>query len=258
MARKEPRFASWKYFRFEVSPADLPGALGLLHEKKFRGINLTVPHKVLAVEHLDAIDAAARPVGAVNTLLWTERGWHGHNTDGHGLAMALQQDLNRDLTRSHIVLLGAGGAARGAAVECLQRRCASLTIVNRTAKNLESLLELLKPVAKGIDLIGVSAESMPGRIRSDAIVINATSSGLRETDISPLDLRAIPRPACVYDMIYNPPVTPLLRTAAEQGIPHANGLSMLIHQGAKSLEIWSGAEVPVSAMQAAAERALGR
>ena len=69
MARKEPRFASWKYFRFEVAPADLPRALSLLHERKFRGINLTVPHKVLAVEHLAKIDAAARPVGAVNTLL---------------------------------------------------------------------------------------------------------------------------------------------------------------------------------------------
>jgi shikimate dehydrogenase len=172
--------------------------------------------------------------------------------------MALQEDLQQNLTGSDIVLLGAGGAARGAAVECLQRKCASLTIVNRTLKNLEPLLELLKPLANGIDLIGVSAESLPGSVRADAIVINATSSGLRETDISPLDLRAIPRPSCVYDMIYNPAVTPLLRTAAERGIPHANGLSMLIHQGARALEIWSGTEVPVSAMQAAVGRALVR
>jgi shikimate dehydrogenase len=258
MAKNNARFASWKYFRFEVAPADLPQALALLHVKKFRGINLTVPHKILAVEHLAAIDPPARAVGAVNTLLWTERGWHGHNTDGYGLAMGLREDLHCELSNRHIILLGAGGAARGAAVECLQSRCASLTISNRTAENLRSLMATLTPHAGSIPLRGFAPDAPPADLPPDAIVINATSSGLRPSDPPPIDLRAIPRPAAVYDMIYNPPQTGLLRSAAALQVPCANGLSMLVHQGARALEIWSGAAVPVSAMRTATEAALPR
>jgi shikimate dehydrogenase len=258
MAKSAALFASWKYFRFEVPPAELPQALALLHARDFRGINLTVPHKVLAVEHLTDIDPRASAVGAVNTLLRTEHGWYGHNTDGYGLAMGLQEDLQCDLTNRHIILLGAGGAARGAAVECLQRRCASLTISNRTAQNLRSLMDSLAPHAGSIPLRGFMPEAPPADLSPDSIVINATSSGLRPGDTCPIDLRAIPRPAAVYDMIYNPPQTSLLRSAAALHVPWANGLSMLVHQGARALEIWSSAAVPVSAMRAAAEAALPR
>jgi shikimate dehydrogenase len=256
MTKSAARFASWKYFRFEVAPSDLPQALALLHTRKFRGINLTVPHKVLAVEHLAGIDPAASAVGAVNTLVWTERGWYGHNTDGYGLAMALREDLQCELSNRHVILLGAGGAARGAAVECLQRRCASLTISNRTAENLRLLMESLAPHASSIPLRGFAPDAPPADLPPDPIVINATSSGLRPSDICPIDLRAIPLPAAVYDMIYNPPQTELLRSAAALHVPCANGLSMLVHQGAKALEIWSSAVVPVSAMRAAAQAAL--
>ena len=258
MAATDARFASWSYFRFEVSPADLPQALAALHAKRFRGLNLTVPHKVLAVEHLADIDPRARIVGAVNTLRWAEAGWQGFNTDGHGLAEGLKEDLHCDLTGSHVILLGAGGAARGAAVECLQRGCASLAISNRTEKNLRRLLESLAPLAGRIPLRGFSPDAPPPDLPAGALVINATSAGLRETDAIPIDLSSMPRPRGVYDMIYNPPRTSLLHAAARQGLPYANGLSMLVHQGAKALEIWSGAKVPVEAMRAAAQSAMAR
>lgn len=258
LARSDARFASWKYFRFEVAPADLPRALPLLHAKKFRGLNLTVPHKILAVGHVAAIDPAAQTAGAVNTLLWTERGWHGHNTDGHGLACALRDDLGRSLAGAHVILLGAGGAARGAAVECLRRGCASLAIANRTPENLDGLLALLRPLAGPIPLTGFAPHQPPADLPANAIVINATSAGLRADDPLPIDLSRLPRPAGVYDMIYNPPQTPLLRAAAALGLPHANGLSMLVHQGARSLALWTGADIPVAAMHAAATTALRR
>src|SRR5690606_8621266 len=104
-------------------PADLPRALAALHAKKFRGLNLTVPHKVLARDLVTRVDPAALPVGAVNTLRWAEDGWHGFNTDGYGLATAVRATLGRELAGTPVILLGAGGAARGAAVECLQRGC---------------------------------------------------------------------------------------------------------------------------------------
>ncbi|HEX2852714.1 MAG TPA: shikimate dehydrogenase [Opitutaceae bacterium] len=259
MTRADPRFADWKYFRFEIPPDDLPRALELLHAKKFRGINLTVPHKVLAFDLVTEIDPAARTIGAVNTLRWTEQGWHGFNTDGYGLATAVRETLGCELGGTDVVLLGAGGAARGAAVECLQHKCASLWIANRTPENLEALLGVLQPVARNIPLHGFSPSLPPSHLPAGALVINATSAGLRPGDPSPIDLARLPRPAAVYDMIYNPPVTPLLAAASALGIPQANGLSMLVHQGARSLEIWSGVPAARTAptMLAAVRAALG-
>src|SRR5690606_10588075 len=98
----------------------------------------------------------------------------------------------------------------------------------------------LRPIANGVPLHGFSPAEIPTDLPADALVVNATSAGLRETDPSPIELDRIPRPAGVYDMIYNPPLTPLLRAARDLGLPQANGLAMLVHQGAKALEIWSG------------------
>lgn len=240
LATRDAGFAAWKYFRFEVPPDDLPRALELLHAKCFRGVNLTVPHKVIAFDRVAQVDTAAQPVGAVNTLRWSAEGWHGFNTDGYGLASALRETLGRELSGAPVVLLGAGGAARGAAVECLQRGCASLWIANRTRENLDALLATLTPVAGAIPLRGFAPADIPPNLPAGAIVINATSAGLRDTDPLPIEVDALPRPAAVFDMIYNPPKTALLRRAAMLGLPHANGLSMLVHQGAKALEIWSG------------------
>ena len=255
-SRADAKFGDWSYFRFDVPPEELPRALRLLHAKKFRGVNLTVPHKVIAFEHVADVDPAARPVGAVNTLRWTDAGWRGFNTDGYGLASAARETLGCELGGAHVILLGAGGAARGAAVECLQRRCASLWIANRTRENLAALLAVLAPLAGEIPVPGFSPAAPPRELPEGALVINATSAGLRDTDPLPIDLRALPRPAAVFDMIYNPPQTPLLRAAAALNLPHANGLSMLVHQGAKALEIWSGipatATAPTMARAAAA------
>lgn len=256
MAQHDTRFSTWKYFRFDVPPDDLPAALKRLHDEGFTGLNLTVPHKVLAFGHVSEVDAAAQPIGAVNTLLHTPSGWRGYNTDGYGLAAAIKETLGRELTDSHVILLGAGGAARGAAVECLQRKCASLWIANRTRLNLDALLIDLAPVAGKIPLHGFDPQNPPAEIPPEALVINATSAGLKPADAPPVDLARLPRLSGVYDMIYNPPETTLLAQARSFGLPAANGLSMLIHQGARALEIWTGGKVPVDAMRSAATKAL--
>ncbi len=258
LARGDARFADWKYFRFEIHPDDLPEALRVLHAKRFRGVNLTVPHKIIAFDRVAAVDPAAQPVGAVNTLLWTDAGWRGHNTDGYGLAAAVRENLGLVLAGRAIVLLGAGGAARGAAVECLQRGCSSLWIANRTAANLESLLAILGPVAGQIPVRGFAPDAVPADLPAGALVINATSAGLKPTDPLPIALERLPAPAAVFDMIYNPPVTGLLAAARSRGLPAANGLAMLVHQGAKALEIWSGVPAPRTAptMAVAAAAAL--
>lgn len=256
LAHAQPKYADWHYFKFDIAPGELPRALSLFHKNRFHGLNLTVPHKSLAVEHLIASDAFVRAAGAANTLTYSESGWRGANTDGYGLTTALREDLGAELAGAHVILLGAGGAARGAAVECLRARCASLWIGNRTAATLDDLLVSLQMFAGESVVRGFDLGNPPPGLPAGATVINATSLGLAATDPSPLDLKKIPVPARVYDMIYRPPQTTLLRQAAELGLPHANGLSMLIHQGARSLEIWTGTPVPVPVMQAAARAAL--
>jgi shikimate dehydrogenase len=259
LAAADPRFASWQYVRCNIRPADLPAALEVLHARGFHGLNLTVPHKVVAFGCIQDVDTAARPVGAVNTLRRTPAGWHGRNTDGYGLAAALREDLGVDLAGTPVLLLGAGGAARGAAVECLQRGCASLWIANRTPENLQELLAVVAPLAGRIPVRGFSPAAPPADLPPGLLVVNATSAGLRPDDPLPVDLARLPRPAAVFDMIYNPPQTPLLRAAVALGLPTAHGLGMLVHQGAKALEIWTGVPAPQTAptMAAAARAALG-
>lgn len=256
MAGADARFTDWRYFRFEVPQQQLPEALVRLHARGFYGLNLTVPHKVLACERVETIDPAARPVGAVNTLRRTATGWSAFNTDGYGLATAVREAFRRELAGTPVILLGAGGAARGAAVECLQRGCTSLAIGNRTAAHRDTLLASLAPLAPAIPRRGFDLAHPPADLPAGALVINATSAGLKPGDPAPVDLGALETPCGIYDMIYNPPLTPLLAAARARGLPHANGLPMLVHQGVRALEIWTGAAVPVEVMRSAALAAL--
>jgi shikimate dehydrogenase len=257
LARGDERYSNWRYFRFDVEPADLRRALEALHARGFRGVNLTVPHKVLALECAEEVEPEARAAGAVNTLVRTGSGWRGHDTDGYGIATAVLERLGLGIGSMPVLLLGAGGAARAAAVECLRRRCSGLWIANRSRGRLDELLSHLRPLAGEIP-VQAWERGDPQGPPAGALVINATSAGLRADDAAPADLADLPRPAGVFDMIYNPPQTRLLRQAQAFGLSCANGLSMLVHQGAKSLEIWTGAPAARTAptMLAAVERAL--
>ena len=252
MSAADARFQHWRYFRFDVPPDQLQAALAALHRRGFHGINLTVPHKVLAVGLVTELDPAARTIGAVNTLRRTDAGWTGCNTDGYGLATAVRESLGCDLAGTPVILLGAGGAARGAAVECLRRGCASLAIGNRTTRSREELLAAVGVTAGSIPVRGFDPAIPPDDLPPGALVINATSLGLKPDDPPPVDLARLPNPLGVYDMVYNPPRTQFLRRATQLGLPAANGLSMLVHQGVRALELWTGARVPVEVMRSAA------
>ena len=161
LAKSQPKFKDWRYFKFDIAPEELPRALGLFHKNRFHGLNLTVPHKALAVDHLVASDAYVRAAGAANTLTYTEPGWRGANTDCFGLSAALKQDLGVELGGADVILLGAGGAARAAAVECLRQHCASLWIGNRTPATLNALLGDLRMIAGETILRGFDPKNPP-------------------------------------------------------------------------------------------------
>lgn len=253
LALRDEQFSAWRYFKFDIDPEDMAAALLRFDECGFLGLNLTVPHKVIAVGLITEIDSAAAEAGAVNTLRRSERGYEGFNTDGYGISTAISEDLGIPLAGSPVILLGAGGAARAAAVTCLREGCSSLWIGNRTPANLHSLLDDLGPIAEdtGIGLNGFALDSPPANLPPGAIVINATSGGLKPGLPPPIDLRRLDSNTCVYDMVYNPPETPLLRLANGLGLRTANGISMLVHQGARALEIWTGEKVSASIMKAA-------
>ncbi len=257
LAKSRPDFANWKYFRFEIDPSRLQDALPLFWRRNFHGLNLTVPHKEIAVGLIDAIDPVAHRIGAVNTLLRNEHGYQGFNTDGYGISRGIRDDLAIALAGANVLLLGAGGAARAAAVQCLSEGCSRLNIVNRNAERLQRLLTELGPLAleKRIPIAGHAPASCP-EAGASTLIINATTLGLKADDICPLPDDKIGNGARCYDMIYNPSATQLMNRVVAKGGRAANGLSMLIAQGARALEIWTGAPAPTAIMAQAACDAL--
>lgn len=258
IAQDSARFTNWRYFRFEVEPEHLIEALPLFHEKGFFGLNLTVPHKEIVLGSLEKVDPAALEIGAVNTLRRLDGGYEGFNTDGYGLSEGIRRDLQTSLQNKDVAILGAGGAGRAAAVEVLHRKCRSLRIVNRNPDRLERLIHTLDPIASrfSIPLSGSAPNDPELSLPLGTIMINATSLGLNSGDPLPLPKKCIPPSPTLFDMIYNPQTTQLMEVVAARGGRTTNGLSMLVHQGARSLEIWSGETVNAQTMSQAADAAL--
>ena len=256
LSERNSRFADWAYYRFEIAAEDLLEALPLFHSKGFLGLNLTVPHKVIAMDAIKGVSADGERMGAVNTLVWDEFGYDGFNTDGYGIQRGLEVDLGESMQDNTIVLLGSGGAARAAAVQCLLQGCRKLYVGNRSPERLSDLLGVLAAMEGGEQVETFALSCLPDDLPESGVVINATSLGLKPEDPAPIDLGQLPDGWKIYDMIYNPAATTLLQEAEARGLVAANGLSMLVHQGAHALELWSHETVDSHAMMTAARRAL--
>jgi shikimate dehydrogenase len=257
----------WRYVAFEVHPDNLRDAIRGARAMKFIGLNLTVPHKLLAVDMVEVLDESARTWGAVNTIRFEARAkdgvWrplghfaesvpgeiraHGFNTDATGLGRALREDLGMELAGAKVLLLGAGGAGRVAALKLAAENVSQLFLINRTPAKAEALLEEIKHRFPGV----LTSLSYPSHAVD--LVLNATSLGLRPEDSSPLDEAQFPlrQTRAVYDMIYRPAETALLRAAKAAGCRVANGVGMLLYQGTEALEIWTGRTAPVEVMRKA-------
>jgi shikimate dehydrogenase len=264
---------NWRYLAFDVHPDHLRPAIEGARRMGFIGLNLTVPHKLLALEMVDALDEQARTWGAVNTIVFETRAgssqWEsvgglevppdgevrsrGLNTDADAIVQALKEEFALESLRgATVLLLGAGGAARAAALRLAREGLAALYLVNRTqARAAELAVELAKSCPGVVTVQGYPSEAVD-------LVINATSLGLKAEDPLPIDLQWLQmrRPRFVYDMIYRPMETGLLRAARSAGCRAANGVGMLLHQGMRALELWTGRPAPVRIMRAALEKNL--
>ncbi len=259
MDRLHPELRDWHYHKIEAPVEALKTVITLAVEKGFRGLNLTIPHKVEVLQYLDHIDPVAARMGAVNTLLFGADGIAGHNTDGYGIATAIRQELGVELHNRPVVMLGAGGASRAACVQCLEDGCPELWIGNRSVERLDVLLQRLRRDYPDRKIKGFRlTEEEPAISGEGAILINATAVGLKPEDPMPVAPTTIGKVSCVYDMVYGTHVTALLQEARRLALPASDGLSMLIHQGARSLQLWTGKPVPVEVMSAAVKAHMGK
>ena len=258
----------WRYVAFDVRPENLRAAIAGAKVMKFIGLNLTVPHKLLALDLVDVLDESAQRWGAVNTIRFEARdadgAWkplreftdvpddirtHGFNTDADAIALSIREDLQIELRGARVLLLGAGGAGRAAALKLAHEGVDELHLVNRTSAKAEEVARDIREQCPDVR-VSVGYPETPVDL-----LLNATSLGLKPDDSLPLDEQAFPlrMVGAIYDMIYRPAETPLLQAGKLAGCRVANGLGMLLHQGAKALEIWSGQPAPLEVMRRSLE-----
>jgi shikimate dehydrogenase len=260
---------NWRYLAFDVRPEELRTALQGAKTMQFVGLNLTVPHKLLALDFVDALDESAKNWGAVNTIRFEGRDkagkWlplhlfadtqpekirsNGFNTDADAVVRSIRESLGIDLAGKRVLILGAGGAGRVAALRIAAEGVGELFLVNRTESKAAS-------VAAEIRRRHLNVKVQLGYPRGEIdLAINATSLGLSEDDALPWDGKqfSLRQAISVYDMIYRPAETVFLATAKSGGCKVANGLGMLLYQGAAAFELWTGHKAPLNVMRHALE-----
>jgi len=250
-----------EYARFHIRANELRSALRFLRELDFVGINLTVPHKIAAFEQVDEADETATRAGAVNTIRLRDKKLIGSNTDGEGFLQAIRSEFSVDLRDLRIMIIGAGGGTGHAiAWQCALENCERLVLVNRTHEKAIALVDRLRPFFAGPRVLGPVArlEAVPwdeavlrAQLQDVDLIVNATPLGMNPSDPALIATRLLAPHHMVFDAVYGPSKTALVRAADEAGARGANGLSMLLHQGALSFSIWFDREAPIDVMRGA-------
>jgi shikimate dehydrogenase len=248
----------WRYLTVEVSPAALADAVRGARAFGMRGFNLTIPHKVAVMEHLDEIAPEAAVIGAVNTVRRDDAGrLIGENTDGKGFLRGVRQDAGVDPKGMRAIVLGAGGAARAIATELALAGVAELLIVNRSVERGQWMAGDL--AAKTAAPIRFEPWRGVYRVPSAAgLFVNATSIGLYPNvdEMPAVDFAEASPGLLVCDAVFNPPETRLLAAARTRGLRTLDGLSMLVYQGVIGFELWTGVAAPEQVMKQALRAAL--
>lgn len=244
---------SWRYINAEVQPAGLAASVAGARAMGWRGFNLSMPHKVSVIEFLDGLGESARLINAVNCVVNRSGKLIGENTDGKGFLSSLTPVC--DPRGKHVMLLGAGGAARAIAVELVLAGVSRLSIVNRSSERAAQLAGLVR-AARPIDL-GVAAWNGDVAVPGDVdVLVNATSIGLGDAAVRlPVDERSLRPGLIVADVIPNPPKTRLLASAESAGCTVLDGLGMLVGQGILGIRFWAGIDADATVMRQALREA---
>jgi shikimate dehydrogenase len=250
-----------QYARFHIRSTELRSALRFIRELDFVGINLTVPHKIAGLTQIDVADDSASRCDAVNTVRLDENKLIGSNTDAEGFSRAVRSEFSIDLRDLRVMILGAGGGTGHAiAWQCALENCERLVLVNRTPAKTNALVDRLRSFFAGPRVLGPVArleavqwdETVLRKQLADIdLIVNATPLGMNSSDPAPIPARLLAPHHIVFDCVYRPSKTALLRAADEAGARGANGLSMLLHQGALAFSVWFNREAPLEAMRSA-------
>jgi len=243
-----------RYIMLDVPSGRLKEALVRLQQLGFAGCNITVPHKLDALDACDAVDPAARELGAVNTVRFGEDGRAtGYNTDGPGFERAISENFGTGLDGLRILIIGAGGGAGQAlAMHCARAGAGRLVLVNRTLSKLDPLIARIRNAHPQTSVHALAPDSLQlaGVAHQCQLIVNTSSLGLKDDDPSPLAHGCFAAHHIVFDAIYHPPHTSFLEAAEGAGARIANGAAMLLHQGVLAFSIWFPGHEPVSAMRA--------
>jgi shikimate dehydrogenase len=241
------------YQAWDVAPDGVGEFVDGLRAPGTLGINVTVPHKEAVIPFLDEVDDWASTAGAVNTIVNRGGRLTGHNTDGIGFLRALQDGAGFDPTGKRVLILGAGGAARGVVLALARAGAGSMVIANRTEERAGRLAGLSE--SNGVSASACSLIDAAGAAETADLIVNCTTVGMShgpDESGSPLSAEQIPSACLVNDLVYNPLETPLLREAARAGASVLGGIEMLVYQGAASFEMWTEQPAPVQVMLKAA------
>ena len=242
-AFKAAGFDNYNYIALPIQAGKLMLAVDGLKGLDFRGANVTIPHKTLIIKYLDAVDADALIIGAVNTIVNDGGMMTGYNTDVSGFLAALAEaEFMPD--DSNAVILGGGGAARAVLWGLCKRKAAYITIGVRNPQKARVLADDFS-VYGNIEVLDWQSDEFREVMKTADILINTTPLGMYPNvdEMPPVDLKLLPEGALVYDIVYNPAKTKLLKTAESLGYPTLNGLSMLLLQGKESFRLFTG-ELP--------------
>ena len=247
------------YQAWEIPPMGLAGFVKTFREEEYLGINVTVPHKEAVIPYLDELDPNATSAGAVNTIVNLSGKLVGYNTDTYGFLQGLKAERGFTCGGKKVLLLGAGGAARGVLQALIQERVSECVIANRTRSRAEGLVTTGLNMGIDCKAIGMTWEELSLAAVNADLIVNCTTIGMAHTmneGSSPLQPQQIPPTALVYDLVYNPVETPLIRAAARAGAATLGGIHMLVYQGAASFELWLGVPPPIETMLSAALNAM--
>ncbi|MGP8127593.1 MAG: shikimate dehydrogenase [Candidatus Bathyarchaeia archaeon] len=244
------------YVPFRVESTGLRFALQGLKSLGVRGFNVTTPHKTAMLRYLDEVETEAAEIGSINTVKSDGGTLTGFNTDGAGALNALKE-VGISPDGKSILLFGAGGAARAIAHALAGHRC-EITLVNRTISRAQRLASLLR-TKFGIqaNCVSLSSKSMRRPVESADVILNASSMGMAGNENVPVPKKWLRSNQCVFDIVYRPVRTMLLRNAVIAGARTIDGLDMLVSQGACSFSIWTGKKAPVSEMRRSIARVTG-
>jgi len=244
------------YLAFDVHPDNLLRVLAAMGDMGFRGVNLTVPLKEVAFAGLDKLDASAERVGAVNTVEYLPDGtMRGHNTDGKGFLLALEEAFGAEVAGRDTFILGSGGAGRALAITCAAAQAGRISVTDIDADRPPKVAGEIEGLFPDVPVrtVGPAEADWIAASREADLIIQCTPVGMKPTDASLLPPEAFRDGQLAFDLVYMYPETAFMRAAGAGGARAANGLGMLLHQGAWAFTIWSGEEAAVDAMRLALE-----